>query len=137
MSQREPGPRITIRALMITNAVIVVAFWAIPKIVPTRIGCSRCSFARRDLVSLRQAISLYRIDTGALPARLDDLLIAPANAIGWAGPYVSPEGGLPDDPWGNPYVYTPTTEGYELLSLGADGVPGGSGIAADISLPPP
>lgn len=41
---------------------------------------------------------------------------------------------IPKDPWGNDYVYK-SEDGtdYEVLSYGADGQPGGSGINADIS----
>jgi general secretion pathway protein G len=43
---------------------------------------------------------------------------------------------VPTDPWGAAYVYrAPGTEGgtgYDLLSLGADGKPGGAGEDADV-----
>ncbi len=43
--------------------------------------------------------------------------------------------GIPNDPWGRPYVYkSPGEHGeYDLLSLGKDGQPGGSGEASDIT----
>jgi general secretion pathway protein G len=39
------------------------------------------------------------------------------------------------DPWGNPYIYiSPGTQGdYDIISYGADGVPGGEGFDADIT----
>jgi general secretion pathway protein G len=42
---------------------------------------------------------------------------------------------LPLDPWGNPFVYAPSTGTLwaDVLSYGADGQPGGSGPAADVS----
>jgi general secretion pathway protein G len=43
---------------------------------------------------------------------------------------------LPKDPWGRPYLYrVPGPEGapFAVLSLGADGQPGGSGRDADIT----
>ena len=42
---------------------------------------------------------------------------------------------VPVDPWGGPYKYTtPSTQGgeFEIVSFGADGVPGGEGKNADI-----
>ena len=41
---------------------------------------------------------------------------------------------MPVDPWGNAYVYrAPGRDGpYDLMSLGADGQPGGEGVDADI-----
>lgn len=41
---------------------------------------------------------------------------------------------LPLDPWNNPYVYEASdTDFADVLSYGADGAPGGIGIASDIS----
>ncbi len=41
---------------------------------------------------------------------------------------------VPDDPWGNPYIYvSPGTHGdFDLISLGADGLEGGDDVNADI-----
>jgi general secretion pathway protein G len=59
---------------------------------------------------------------------------APPTAAGkWNGPYLKK--GVPMDPWGHPYQYrVPGTKGeYEIVSLGKDGQPGGTGDSADIS----
>lgn len=37
------------------------------------------------------------------------------------------------DVWGRPLVYRASTDGYEIVSLGADGRVGGDGLAADLS----
>jgi general secretion pathway protein G len=52
----------------------------------------------------------------------------------WNGPYLKGNT-LPNDPWNHPYMYrAPGQHGpYEIISYGADGQEGGSGIAADIS----
>lgn len=39
---------------------------------------------------------------------------------------------IPLDPWGNPYIYTSEGSNFKVVSYGADGQPGGSGIDADI-----
>ncbi|MGO9443602.1 MAG: type II secretion system protein GspG [Thiobacillaceae bacterium] len=41
---------------------------------------------------------------------------------------------MPKDPWGNAYVYlNPGSHGeFDVISLGADGQPGGEGKDADI-----
>ena len=52
----------------------------------------------------------------------------------WHHPFLDK---LPTDPWGNPYLYlSPSDDGkpYDLYSLGADGVRGGDGEDADISV---
>ncbi|MDP9108890.1 MAG: type II secretion system protein GspG, partial [Pseudomonadota bacterium] len=64
---------------------------------------------------------------------LGALLVKPATAPKWNGPYLRKD--VPKDPWGQAYQYhSPgTTKDYELLSYGRDGQPGGSGEDADIS----
>jgi general secretion pathway protein G len=44
-------------------------------------------------------------------------------------------GSVPNDPWGNPYVYKQPGERdpYEIRSLGSDGQEGGTGTAGDIT----
>ncbi|AKQ67624.1 General secretion pathway protein G [Myxococcus hansupus] len=40
---------------------------------------------------------------------------------------------VPEDPWGHPYVYWMNGEAGAVVSYGADGKPGGSGLDADLS----
>jgi general secretion pathway protein G len=63
---------------------------------------------------------------------MNALVVKPANETKWDGPYLKKA--VPADPWGNPYVYKqPGDHGeYDLISYGKDGVPGGSGEAADL-----
>jgi type II secretory pathway pseudopilin PulG len=52
---------------------------------------------------------------------------------GWDGPYMPRD--IPDDPWGNPYIYSPEGDNehpYSLQSYGAGGVPGGEDEEEDI-----
>ena len=80
------------------------------------------------------------INTGSIP------VVTPANELGlaalytrpasepkWNGPYLKKA--VPQDPWGKDYVYKiPGERGdYDLMSLGKDGQPGGTGENADIS----
>ena len=83
--------------------------------------------ARADIATLEQSIEMYRLDNFRYPGAdvgLQGLV---------AGRYIRR---LPDDPWGNPYLYSvpgPTGQPYQIVSLGADGAPGGSDENADIS----
>ena len=43
-----------------------------------------------------------------------------------------PDGEVPKDAWGNEFIYTASGRGYEIISLGADGVEGGEDVDADI-----
>lgn len=101
------------------------------------LGGARSDAARLQLQSLEQALDLYRLDTGAYPTSqqgLQALVRDPGGVRGWRGPYLD-AASVPLDPWGNPYVYRSPAEGrpYELLSLGADRAPGGTGEAADVT----
>lgn len=86
--------------------------------------------AQADLNVLSSAVDLYRLNMDDSPKRLADLWERPADPR-WRGPYLHEAN--PVDPWGNPYVYRRYADGvYEIVSYGADGVPGGSD--ADIPL---
>jgi general secretion pathway protein G len=87
------------------------------------------------------ALDNYRLDNGRYPTTqqgLEALRTKPAaepEPRNWRGPYLRRE--VPVDPWDRPYIYrSPGTEnpqGYDLLTLGSDGVPGGEGEDADIT----
>jgi general secretion pathway protein G len=97
---------------------------------------ARVTAARAQINTLMAALSTYKMDTGQFPTTEQGLAVlrtAPPGVPNWAGPYLERE--LPNDPWGNAYVYHyPSEQGDEpeIISLGADGQPGGDGINADI-----
>jgi general secretion pathway protein G len=85
--------------------------------------------ARADIATLGQAMEMYRLDNTRYPPSLEALAQPRA---GGGGAYVR---NLPDDPWGRPYqMATPGQNGspFDIVSLGADGTPGGEGENADI-----
>lgn len=93
--------------------------------------------ASKDQISLFEtAIDTYRLDVGKFPTTeqgFQALRVRPAG-VGdrWDGPYLKKD--IPLDPWGNPYSYKyPGEHGdYDIVSMGADGKPGGDGEDADI-----
>ena len=97
---------------------------------------ARVVATRSQINTLMAALSTYKMDTGQFPTTeqgLQVLRTAPQGVPNWQGPYLDKE--LPNDPWGNPYVYHyPSEQGDEpeIISYGADGQPGGDGINADI-----
>lgn len=100
-----------------------------------QIGKSNAKVARAQIESFGQALDQYRLDVGQYPTSeqgLGALRAAPQQVARWQGPYLKRD--IPDDPWGRPYVYKrPGQHGdYDLVSLGADGQPGGEGEAADV-----
>ena len=101
-----------------------------------QIGKSEVKTARAQIDALEKALDQYRLDVGHYPSTeqgLAALMAKPAEEAKWDGPYLKKA--VPMDPWGHPYQYKqPGEHGeYDLLSLGKDGQPGGSGEAADIT----
>ncbi len=99
--------------------------------------------AGTQIKMLGGALQTLRLDIGRLTTAdegLDPLVHKPAEpraAKSWSGPYI--DDAVPDDPWGNPYHYAPSTTGdqpFTLYSYGADGKAGGEGTDADIGRKP-
>ncbi len=104
---------------------------------------AKAQTAGTQIKMLGGALQTLRLDMGRLPTAdegLGALVTAPAEpraAKSWAGPYIDDE--VPNDPWGNPYIYAPASSGsqpFALYSLGADAKPGGEGVDADIGRKP-
>ena len=96
---------------------------------------SRQKAAKAQISLFETAIDTYRLDVGRFPTTqqgLAALRTAPSGVDNWDGPYLPKD--VPMDPWGNPYVYRyPGEHGdYDIISLGADGAPGGEEANADI-----
>jgi len=94
---------------------------------------ARWNLAKSQVQTLGAKIEQFELDNGSPPARLEDLLKAPANAPNWNGPYT--KASELKDPWQNAFVYrTPGTErAFDLTSLGSDKKPGGENYARDIN----
>ena len=77
-------------------------------------------------------VESYAMDVGRPPEQLQDLVSKPGNADNWAGPYAK-ESEL-KDAWGRAFEYkAPGEHGdFDVISLGADGQPGGEQWARDI-----
>jgi general secretion pathway protein G len=97
---------------------------------------ARVVAAKEQISSYQLGLSQYKLDTGTYPSTdqgLNALRQQPAGMDQWHGPYLTKD--VANDPWNHPYVYKfPGDHGDEpdLISYGADGQPGGSGIDADI-----
>ncbi|MGX1321676.1 general secretion pathway protein G [Bradyrhizobium sp. USDA 377] len=98
---------------------------------------SRVKAAKIQLQSFSSALDLFYLDAGRFPTGSEGLaaLVRPVSGVtSWNGPYLK-GGSVPNDPWGNPYVYKQPAERtpYEIRSLGSDGQEGGTGTSADLS----
>ena len=120
--------------------VVIVIIGLLAGLVAPRyfdqVSKSNTKIARAQIDSLEKALDQYRLDVGSYPTTeqgLTALNTRPQNIEKWAGPYLKKA--VPPDPWGARYIYkAPGDHGdYDLSSLGADGQPGGSGEAADVT----
>ena len=115
-----------IEIMLVVIILGILAAMVVPKLTG-RSDEARRSVAKTDIQSnLALAIDLYEVDIGEYPSSLDDLMHAPSQVSGWKGPYLKK---LPLDPWGRSYIYkfpgSHNTDGYDLASMGKDGVEGG------------
>jgi general secretion pathway protein G len=124
----------TLVELMVVIVIIGLLTTIVVINVLPALGKGNIQKAKTDIATLDQAVEAYRIDNIAYPTTvqgLGALLKPPTAAPGNAGGYIKK---LPNDPWGKPYVYAaPGQHGaFDIATLGADGVPGGTGENADI-----
>ena len=129
----------TLIEVMVVLAIIgILASLIVPNLTG-RADQARIIAAKQDIMSIDQALSLYKLDNAIIPTstqNLNSLVNKPSIEPipnNW-----NPSGYLkkiPFDPWGNNYIYKVLEDGYnyEILSLGADGKIGGNGINADIN----
>lgn len=103
-----------------------------------QVGAAKGKAAQSQIKTIADALQQYRLDTGRFPNTsqgLGALMVKPSDASdGWKGPYLMKA--VPPDPWGRAYVYRLPGAGgqeFDLMSLGLDGQPGGTGEDADIS----
>lgn len=101
------------------------------------VGSSKVEVAKAQLGDISAGLDLFKLDVGRYPNSkegLEVLITAPDDLMGWNGPYLRKKK-LPLDPWSRDYIYTfPGQDNdYDLLTLGADGEPEGSGENKDIS----
>jgi general secretion pathway protein G len=131
--------------MTLIEMIVVLAIIALiaALIVPNVIGRpdeARVTVAQADVRSVAAALKMYRLDNGTYPTTEQGLEALVTRPTTQPLPRVWPEGGyldeVPSDPWDRPYVYKSPGQngGFELLSLGRDGKPGGEGTDADIRI---
>lgn len=125
---------------LIELLVVMVIIGLLAAIVlPNYIGQSdkaRVKAAQAQIAQLGTALDSFRLDVGRYPTTeegLDALRRKPSGADRWDGPYLQKD--IPADPWGRAYIYKSPGDhgGYDLLSYGGDGTPGGDGTNRDVN----
>jgi general secretion pathway protein G len=129
----------TLTELMVVIVIIgLLATVVLINVLPSQ-DRAMVTKARADIATLETAMEMYRLDNLSYPSAADGLNALRQPPAGLTDPSRYRPGGyvrsLPDDPWGRPYqlqVPGPNGAPFAILSLGADGAPGGSDNDADI-----
>lgn len=133
-ARRDAG--FTLLELLVVVTILVALTVAVGSVALNYLGQARGDATRIQMTQVETGLDLFTIDIGRYPTEaegLEALVARPTATEGWNGPYVR-RAEVIVDPWGTPFRYRPLPEqaSYEILSLGADGVEGGQGDAADI-----
>jgi general secretion pathway protein G len=123
------------RGFTLLEIVVVVTIIAllgaliVPRLID-RIGWSKQQVAKSEVAQIAQQVELYMVDNGVsrLPSDFDLSALTQGDR-----PYLRPQDLI--DPWGNPYVIVVPGEvnrDFDIVSYGADGLPGGEGEDADV-----
>jgi len=137
LSPSEAG--FTLLEIMVVVVILGILATMIAPQILGRADEARITKAKSDIVSLGAALDLYQLDNYVYPTTtqgLEALYVKPTEP---PEPKNYKKGGyvkaLPQDPWGNDYLFlNPGVKGgiYDLYTLGADGEEGGEGVNADI-----
>ena len=138
-ARREHG--FTLIELLVVIVVITVLASLVGPMVFRNVGDAKITAAKAQMELFGLALDQYRLDNDYYPSTaqgLEALRSVPTGepaARNWRGPYLKKA--IPPDPWGRPYVYQSPGQknpaGYDLLTYGRDGRPGGDGEDQDIS----
>lgn len=128
----------------LTEMLIVIGIIALIAAVltPALIGQmarARAKTAQLQLEMIAAGVESFESDVHRYPTAaegLKALVSEPSGADGWTGPYVR-DAKVLNDPWGRPVIYAvdEASHTFRVISLGADGKPGGSGVDRDLTAP--
>ena len=111
----------TLMELMLVMAILVVLATMSTVAVMRLQGSSNTKAAQVEIETLKRACQFFKIDNQRFPGELNELIVAPSNAPGWAGPYLEKDA-VPNDPWGNAYIYQEDVQNdrVNITSAGKD-----------------
>lgn len=133
MTRRGADSGFTLVEMIVVIAIIGVLATLVVVRYSGQTDQAKVASAKAQLAQLEGAVITFHSHVGRLPASLSELIDRPSGATQWQeGGYLKGKS-VPKDPWGNEYVYKQAGRRFEILSLGADGKEGGTGVDADLS----
>ncbi|GLR15064.1 type II secretion system major pseudopilin GspG [Chitinimonas viridis] len=133
--QRKQQGFTLIEILVVITILAILGALVVPKIM-SRPDEARVVAAKQDVQAILQALNLYKLDNTRYPSTEQGIkaLVEKPTAGQIPGNWKAYLPKLPQDPWGNDYVYlNPGMKGeVDILSYGADGKAGGENHDADI-----
>lgn len=97
-----------IEVMVVVVILAILAAIIVPRILK-RPGEARIVAARQDILSIQNALSLYKLDNGFYPTTSQGIKALVNKPSGSPSPQNWAAGGylkkVPVDPWGNPYHY--------------------------------
>jgi len=141
-SHRRAAGGFTLIEIMAVVLIIGLLSTIVGAAIFRQVDRARVTAAKAQLSSLEGVLELYRMDNAKFPsteqgliALVEEPTVEPIPRNYPPGGYLK-DGKVPVDPWGEPYHYempgTNNPHSYDIWSFGADGVPGGEGVEADI-----
>ena len=126
-----------IEILAVVLIISLLAAFVVPRAFKG-MSQSKTQIARSKMAIIEGALGKFYLDCSRFPSDaegLNALITATSDLEGkWTGPYLK-KSDL-QDPWSNNYIYIAegrvNTGSYDLMSLGANGAPGGEGENKDI-----
>ena len=142
-SHRRPLSRAAQRAMTLIEIMVVVVIMGmiaavVTTVVVDRLQAARVETSKTQVRHFMNALDLFYVDNSFYPTTEQGLQALVTKPTTGKIPDKWPEEGympsIPKDPWGKEYIYiSPGADArYEIISLGRDGLQGGSSYDADI-----
>ena len=124
----------TLVELMVVVLIIaILAALVVPKFQDAKERANEGA-AKSQIGRISAIVQQFRLDCDRYPTTeegLNALVVAPADATGWRGPYLDR---IPPDPWQQEYVYvSPGLNGGDSFRLSTNGKDKRAGTADDIA----
>lgn len=131
--QFRPCRAFTLVELIVVIAIIGVLASVVIVRYAGKTDQAKVAAAKAQLSQIEGAVIEFQANCNRMPTSLDELVNKPGDCPNWQdGGYLKGKK-VPKDPWGHDYTFKADGRNIEIVSLGADGKEGGTGVDADLS----